>query len=549
MKKILLFTLFLFTFLGKAQNNDSILLELDKTIEQSNIYESKTRRSISNLLELLNHSSSLEKKYVYNNALANAYIVFKSDSAKIFALNTLNFAKQLNDEPRINESKILFASIDAKAGMFPLAVDMLNGIDIKKLTKNQLIHYYKTYSEILIYWMEYMEGQDVTELSVKRNVIRDALIEILPKNSVEYAINLGTKDIEYKKYNEAEEILLRNFKYAKKGTRDYSVYTAILAYLYETKKEKEKQKYYLALSAISDLKCSIKENLSLRSLAMKLYEEGDLNRANFYIKKSLQDANFYNARLRSIQISKILPIIDQAYMIKKQKQEEKLRFLLIVLSIVSIILLLAIYYIFKQMKKISKARLELAEINKKLNVLNDELKAANEKERKMNLNLYEANITKEQYIHSFLEICTEYIQRLESFKSIVNRKIKTGQTAEILKFTSSDKGDTKELKELYKNFDKAFLNVYPHFEKEVNKLLKPDERYILKEDKTMNQELRIYALIRLGITDNNQIATFLHYTLRTVYNYRSRVKLKAYHPENFENEILEIGLLITKENN
>jgi competence protein ComGC len=548
-KKILLFTLFLFTFLGKAQNNDSILLELDKTIEQSNIYESKTRRSISNLLELLNHSSSLEKKYVYNNALANAYIVFKSDSAKIFALNTLNLAKQLNDEPRINESKILFASIDAKAGMFPLAVDMLNGIDIKKLTKNQLIHYYKTYSEILIYWMEYMEGQDVTELSVKRNVIRDALIEILPKNSVEYAINLGTKDIEYKKYNEAEEILLRNFKYAKKGTRDYSVYTAILAYLYETKKEKEKQKYYLALSAISDLKCSIKENLSLRSLAMKLYEEGDLNRANFYIKKSLQDANFYNARLRSIQISKILPIIDQAYMIKKQKQEEKLRFLLIVLSIVSIILLLAIYYIFKQMKKISKARLELAEINKKLNVLNDELKAANEKERKMNLNLYEANITKEQYIHSFLEICTEYIQRLESFKSIVNRKIKTGQTAEILKFTSSDKGDTKELKELYKNFDKAFLNVYPHFEKEVNKLLKPDERYILKEDKTMNQELRIYALIRLGITDNNQIATFLHYTLRTVYNYRSRVKLKAYHPENFENEILEIGLLITKENN
>lgn len=549
MKKILLFTLFLFTFLGKAQNNDSILLELDKTIEQSNIYESKTRRSISNLLELLNHSSSLEKKYVYNNALANAYIVFKSDSAKIFALNTLNLAKQLNDEPRINESKILFASIEAKAGMFPLAVDMLNGIDIKKLTKNQLIHYYKTYSEILIYWMEYMEGQDVTELSVKRNVIRDALIEILPKNSVEYAINLGTKDIEYKKYNEAEEILLRNFKYAKKGTRDYSVYTAILAYLYETKKEKEKQKYYLALSAISDLKCSIKENLSLRSLAMKLYEEGDLNRANFYIKKSLQDANFYNARLRSIQISKILPIIDQAYMIKKQKQEEKLRFLLIVLSIVSIILLLAIYYIFKQMKKISKARLELAEINKKLNVLNDELKAANEKERKMNLNLYEANITKEQYIHSFLEICTEYIQRLESFKSIVNRKIKTGQTAEILKFTSSDKGDTKELKELYKNFDKAFLNVYPHFEKEVNKLLKPDERYILKEDKTMNQELRIYALIRLGITDNNQIATFLHYTLRTVYNYRSRVKLKAYHPENFENEILEIGLLISKENN
>jgi len=303
-----------------------------------------------------------------------------------------------------------------------------------------------------------------------------------------------------------------------------------------------KQKEYLAKSALSDIHAAVKENISLRSLAILLFEDNDISRANFYIKRSLEDANFYNARLRNIQIARVLPIIDKAYQIDRERQEKKMRFLFITASILSVILFIAVILIIKQNRKVSKAKKKLTETNEKLNILNEDLKLANLKQFETNNSLAEANHLKEQYIKSFLEICTEYIDRLENFKGIVNRKIKTGQTAEILKMTTSSQDNSKELKELYSNFDKAFLKIYPDFVKQINELLRPEERYQISDDYTLNQELRIFALIRLGVTNNNQIATFLHYTLRTIYNYRSKVKSKAINPDdNFETRIQNLG--------
>jgi len=186
----------------------------------------------------------------------------------------------------------------------------------------------------------------------------------------------------------------------------------------------------------------------------------------------------------------------------------------------------------------------LTKINYKLNDLNNELQEANVKQTLTNRSLAEANHIKEEYIKSFLEICTEYIDRLENFKNIVNRKIKTGQTADIIKMTTSSAQDSsKELKELYNNFDRAFLKIYPNFVIEINKLLRADEQYPIDNGQNLNQELRVFALIRLGVTNNNRIATFLHYTLRTIYNYRSKVKSKAIDPDdNFEQLVQRIGI-------
>lgn len=337
-------------------------------------------------------------------------------------------------------------------------------------------------------------------------------------------------------------MLLKSFEKSKNNNRDYSILTSILAYLYESTGDKKKQKEFLTLSAISDIQSSIKENLSLRSLALELYEDGDITRANFYIKKSLKDANFFNARLRNIQISRILPIIDTAYEIEKQNQEKKLRTLLVLITILAAIAVFALVFIFLQMKKISKARYEVSKINDKLVILNKNLNEANEIQNNLNSFLSEANHIKEQYIHSFLEMCTEYIHRLENFKRIVAGKIKSGQSSEILKMIDSPQAANQELKELYNNFDKAFLNVYPTFVSEINFLLHPEQRYLVKTDKKLNQELRIYAMIRLGVSENSQIATFLHYSLRTVYNYRSKVKSKAVYPDKFEEDVMQIGL-------
>jgi len=540
-----LFLFFIMTFLHEqniSAQQSQILLELDKTIEKSTYYDGLKMQKINDLKRALDASGNEEDLYKNLNLLAQEYYVYKSDSAKFFTRQSLNAAIQLKDTFKINESSILLASAEAKAGIFSEVERLLSSVDQTKLTKQQLVNFYKTNLEYLIYELEYLQDEAIAEILQKRNDIRDSLISILPPASVEYAINMGTKTIEQKDYKAAEDLLLSRLPDAKPNTREYSILTAIIAYLYQEKKDIDKQKYYQALSAISDIRSSVKENLSLRTLATILYNEGDYLRANNYIKQSLDDANFYNSRLRNIQISRVLPIIDKAYDVQKQKQEDKLRMLLGLLTIVLIVLAFSIYLIFRQMKKVAKAKESLDHINLLLTRINDDLTESNHKEKEMNLRLSEANLVKEQYIHSFLEMCTEYIRKLESFKAVVHRKLKSGQTAEILKSTETEKGSSKELKELYKNFDKAFLNVYPYFEAEVNKLLLPEEQYALRED-SLNQELRIYALIRLGISDNNQIATFLHYTLRTVYNYRSKVKLKALEPEEFEEEVVRIGVI------
>ncbi len=524
-----------------GQENVNSISELDVTIKNSDLYESHKEALILEKKEKLQQSINPKDLYQLTLELAKEYYTYQSDSARFYVKQAFNLAQDIQDDIKLDESKILQAQIAAKSGSFSVAEDLLNSINLSDLNKELQLNYLRASSELLIYLLEYMQSEDTSQIRTKHIRIRDSLISILPVNSPEYAIAIGAKYIEESNFDQANYILKRNFKNVKNGTREFSMYTAILAYMYERMGNVEKQKYFLTLSAISDIKSVVKENHALRSLATILYEEGDYNRANLYIKKSLEDAHFYNSVLRNLQSAKILTIIDKAYEIEKKKKDEQLKKLLITLSILTIVLAISFYFIYKQMLKVAHSKRELNKTNAQLIELNKSLSLANDSERLINEKLQESNLVKEQYIRSFLEICTEYIHKLDSFKEIVQRKLKTGQTSEVLKFISDTKTEDKENKELYRNFDNAFLNVYPYFEKELNQLLRPEEHYILKKE-TLNQELRIYALIRLGITDNSQIATFLHYSLRTVYNYRSRVKQKAIHPELFEENICEIGV-------
>ncbi len=523
---------------------DSLLVELDKSIEKEKNYTHQKQIKINALAKKLNAVQNDQELYNIYKGLSKYYDVFVADSAQYYTSKSISIAYKLNNKNLISESNIHLARIKAKAGMFPVSLDILKKIDKKSLNHLQLVDYYKAYLEVYIYWIEYQDGREVNDLIQQKNGIQDSLINILPKDSYEYAINYGIKNIELKNFKDAKTSLFGAFRFVKKDTREFSILNSIIAYLFESQNNTEKQKEYLAKSAISDIHAAVKENVSLRTLAILLYDDGDNNRANFYIKHSLEDANFYNARLRNIQIARVLPIIDKAYQLDKEKQEKKLRLLLIIVSILSIVLLIAVAFVIKQIQKVSKAKKELTKTNSRLNDLNNELQNANDKQALTNRSLAEANHIKEEYIKSFLEICTEYIDRLENFKNIVNRKIKTGQTADILKMTTSSSQDsTKELKELYNNFDKAFLKIYPDFVGEINKLLRPEEHYPISNDQSLNQELRVFALIRLGVTNNNQIATFLHYTLRTIYNYRSKVKSKAINPDdNFEQLVQKIGI-------
>lgn len=517
---------------------DSLLNTLDKTIEAARQFDNSKNEQIANLkIQLQKQFLSKEDEYSLYRSLSKEYDAYVFDSAKIYTERSVLLAKVLDNCVFLHESQIQLAVIHARAGMFSDAIQILNSIDKKSLVTNQLFSYYKAFSDTYFYWKEYLDGMDTASLENYRKVYQDSALQWVDKNSCDFAINFGVQYIEQKRFSDADRLLHNALLQVKPSTRDYSVLTSILAYLYEVQQKPQLQMEYLTLSALSDVKASVKENNSLRLLAMLLFADGNIDRANCYIKKCLEDANFYHARLRNIQISKVLPIIDQAYQRDRELQENRLKLLLVTVSLLSLILIISIYLVFRQMKNVFKAKLEIQEINIKLNVLNENLQVANDVQKRTNLSLAEANLVKEQYIGSFLEISTEYIDKFESFKTMVNRKIAVGQKNDIIRLMADSEDSIRDLKKLYESFDRAFLNIYPNFVEELNKLLRNDEQYPILSN-TLNQELRIFALIRLGITDSNKMATFLHYSLRTIYNYRSKVKSKAVNQdENFEERV------------
>ena len=524
---------------------DSLLNVLDQTINEEEQFNSSKQKQINYLSSQLNNKYlPNENKYHIYCDLYKAYNTYNFDSANVYIIKSAQLAQKMNKPMWIEESKIQLALINARSGMFADAIEILKSIDKSKFNDELLILYYNTFVETYIYHIEYLEGSPVEKLVLNRNAYRDSLLGNTPPDSYDYVVNYTIKCIEDQTHEQSEKMLFDYFSKLKPDTREYSVITSLIAYHYQSKGNTELQQEYLAMSAISDLKAAVKENNSLRLLAILLFEEGQLDRANRYIKQSLEDANFYHARLRNLQIAKVLPIIDKAYQTDREIHEQKLTRLLSLVSLLSVILMVVIYFAFKQMRKVSRARSEIMSINAKLNELNENLQRANDEQKRTNSSLAEANLIKEQYIGSFLELTTEYIDKFDSFKTMVNRKVLAGQKNDLLRLTADSEDSVRDLKKLYESFDKAFLTIYPDFVTELNKLLREDEQYPVT-GKSLNQELRIFALIRLGITDSNKIATFLHYSLRTVYNYRSKVKSKAHHPdEKFEEHVKHICSLV-----
>jgi cell division protein FtsL len=293
---------------------------------------------------------------------------------------------------------------------------------------------------------------------------------------------------------------------------------------------------------MSDIRAAVKDNASMAALSTLLYNENKIDRAYEYIKFSFEDAAYFNSRLRYMQISNILPVVTAAYQSKSDKQKAHLRNLLIIISLLSIVLLLSILFIYNQVKKLAKARKELQTVNLKLRDLNVHLSDANTRLNELNNELSESNHVKEQYIGNFFSICSDYIDKLDGFRRNVNKQIADREVAELFEKTKSKRLIDDEIREFYDNFDHTFLQIYPDFVEDFNALLNEDEQIVLKKGELLNTELRIFALIRLGINDSANIAKLLRYSVNTIYNYRVKVKNRASVPrDDFENYVMKIG--------
>lgn len=508
--------------------SDSLLVVLDKTIEKEQQYDRQKEQAIMSLKLELAKCVTPETLHDVYSQLFKEYEAYIFDSAMYYVQEHLKISERADNIRWINECKMRLARMYSTFASFYEARALLKSIDKSMLDVEQLGAYYNSFTELYTYWSEYSSNDEYLKYKSLRETYQDSALLVIAQGTYSFDINYGRKCIDMGEFEEAEKTLLPYLSQRAPNTRDYAILTSLIAEIYELSGDINLQKEYLTRSAVADIQASVKENVSLGKLAYLLLDEGDVNRSNRYIKKSMDDANFYNARLRNVQVSKILPIIDTAFQQDREKFQKKLQLTIVIIVILSLFLAGVIFYLFRQMKKLAVTRREVIQANKEL--------------KKINSHLSETNHIKEEYIGRFLNQCSVYIEKLEAYRKSLNKKAAARKLDELYEMLKSSQIIEDELKEFYQNFDSTFLNLFPDFVEQFNELLDEGDRIVPKQDSSLTVELRIFALIRLGITDSAKIADFLRYSITTIYNYRSKYRKKSIVPnDKFEEIIMKIG--------
>lgn len=536
MKKTFLICFFLgFYVISFAESRDSIMIRLDEVMSKKESYVNEKEQRILGLKQFLAlHNLSSTQLYETYQKLYFEYRKFKTDSAVHYVLRNRKIATDIGKPELQYETELQLAGLYSTKGMYIEAKNILDKIDKKKIPSSLIPEYYRTQNDFYSHYALSNKEEKYYRMS---SYYRDSLLLVLDRNSLEYQIEYATKEL----YDLKKEKATKLFKELLDKTTDDDPNRALIAYFlgytYKEQNNLEQQKRYFSISAISDITNCIKDNASFQNLALTYYELGDIDKAYRFIQSAIEDAIFCNVRYRTIESSEFYPIINSTYSKKENIQKEKLKTYLILISVLSLALFFGMVFIYNQMKKLSLIRKQLYNTNLELVKLNQDLQDTNS-------NLEEANLVKEEYIARFFDQCSEYIDKLENYRKNLNVKAKNNQLEELLTMIKSRTFIETELEELFHNFDSVFLNIYPTFIEEFNTLLMPNEQICPKPGELLNTELRIFALIRLGITDSVKIANFLRYSLRTVYNYRTRVRNKAAGSrDEFEEIVKKIGTL------
>ena len=522
---------------------DSLLLKLDQAIKERPIYMEQKELKLVELKRLLHRQIPDEERFAILGTLLDEYRSFNTDSALHMAEEREQIAIRLGNREYIDNARMNKADVLGMTGMYKEVMDLMRNIHIDRLPVDIHPYYYHIYRTVYGLLADYAvtayEKKLYTELTDK---YRDSLLLVNKDNLLIHTLIQSDQYNVRNEYDKAIRLLTDYLALQKDYEHDVAICAYTLSESYRLKGDKEKEKEYLIVSAMADMKTAVREYISLRKLAVLLYQEGDIERAYSYVKICMEDAAACNARLRKLEILEIFPIINDAYQQKTEKQQEQMKWALVSISLLSLFLLLAIFYVYKQMKKVAAARREVIDANKRLKELNDELHLSNAQLKEANHSIAENSYLKEEYIGRYMDQCSVYLEKMDNYRRSLGKIAATGNVEELYKNIKSSKFIEGELKEFYTNFDNTFLQLFPTFVEDFNALLADDEQISLKAGERMNTELRIFALIRLGITDSVKIAQFLRYSVTTIYNYRTKVRNKAAGDRDLlEQEVMTIG--------
>ena len=528
---------------AKSDTLDSLLLVLDKNITSCKIYSDKKDIRIRTLKEKLHlNQLSNETTYHLQESLYKEYKSYICDSAIFYLNKNIELAQQINDSYKLNESIIKLSYLLSSSGMYMEAIDVLKMVNKSSLSKEQLMNYFIAYDHVYGELGYYTQNHKIgTHYTLRSKMYKDSIYQIASPDSEIY---LSMEETRLRDEGKLQEALAINDKRLSQVTINSPEYAALMYYralIFREQKEQDNYIRCLSLSSIADIRSAIKDHASLWMSAQALLDRGDLERAYQYMNFSWTESKFYNARLRAWQSADDLPLIDDTYQLMLRQRNSELKIYILIVSLLSLLLFIALCYIYRQVKHLRTARQNLLKVNTQLENLNKELQKINFSLQTANKDLAESNQIKEVYIARFIKLCSTYVDHLDTYRRMVHKKVLTNQITELLHLTRSNSILEEALNELYENFDSAFLNLFPNFIEQFNSLLQENEQIRPKKNNTLNTELRIFALIRLGITDSSQIAEFLHYSVNTIYNYRAKVKNKArISREDFEEVIANI---------
>ena len=552
MKKILLFALSLMTISGYADNHQMNvwLNRLDKTISRSPEYVAQREQDITLLRQELKVAHTDEIRYETCFKLYEAYKPLVNDSSISYLKQCIDIAGRQGHVNLVNQCSSLLSLRCSGTGMYDEAMAILNSINPKTVGKSELGYYYYAYCNLyhqLAYYTHVNEMK--TNYNLKMGHYFGLAVNHLNPNDNTFFLCRENDRLNHGDLKVSMNINNAWLRHVKKGSHPYALVCMYRYLEYKAQKDTLNMIYWLTESVKTDVENGVMDMGSMWELANQLMLSGDIDRAYRYVIFLSDCTNRFGSRQRTWQIAPLISDIARKYKKDSEKNFNRVIVTSSIISVLALLLLILLYYVNRQRHHLACARdglsssnAQLSALNERLKTVNNQLKVSNKKLSVTNGELGEVNRVKEEYVGRFMSLCSIYIDKLDAMRKRVNKLVKNKRYNELYEQTLSQNDMGEEMNELYENFDSAFLHLFPTFVDDFNNLLLPEYRITLERKNQLTTLIRVYALLRLGITESKKIAEFLHYSVNTIYNYRTKTKKWAVGDhESFENDVMAIA--------
>ena len=502
---------------------DPVLRELDRVLAQASTYEGYFQQRADVLRQMLAGKNTPEQEYEIRKKLASEFSSYSMDSTVVQLSRNRTLARQLGDSYRQAETDFALAREYALAGYHSDALDILSEYRLEAIPSGLEYTFFEVssylYGELAAY------SSNNAQYWQKKDMYRVSMLPFMEEETYEWYDQQRVQAESDRDREKALEFALKALEVTEPNSRQYAR-AAFFVSIYQD--DPDDQIAWLARSAIADVMCATKDYASLNDLAHKLYDQGDIERAFKYAADHcMPDALFFGGKLRPWQIAQFVPALEKAYADRIDRNTRQMWLLIGLAGLLLLALGALLFYLSRRQRVLVRTRKALEEEKARVDRRNQTLQDVNEQLQALNNELQESSKVRQEYIALYLQNLSENISTSRQYKNHVLKYIRRGNDKYLIEEIEALPPIEDDIREFYQMFDRTFINLYPDFVDEFNALLADGETIVPKGDDILTPELRVFALIKLGITESSKIATLLHDSANTVYNYRAKIKNKA----------------------